>query len=192
MEKKKNRRKGEIWRVIINRDTYDIKFFVVEVDEPDRFDKIVSMKNPFLQKDLPHSSRDSEPSTKSDIAELAMIISGAFTKMESKMDDRFTKIGEKFTKIDEKFETIDSRFDQIEKRFDHMDDQFKEVDLKFDGVTEQFDKMSKQIKQTDLKIDGLARRIQGVSNSLDAHTAVCVKREDFDLLDKRVRTMEAA
>jgi len=139
----------------------------VEVDEFGRLDKIMTMKNSFLKKDLPHSSHDDQPatkgdlfafrddiskSTKSDIAELAMIISGAFTKMESKMDERFTK-------NDEKFETIDSRFDHMEKRFDDIDDQFKEVNLKFDGVTEQFDKMSKQIKQTDLKIDGLARRI---------------------------------
>jgi hypothetical protein len=48
------------------------------------------------------------------------------------------------------------------------------------------------MKQSDLKIDGLARRIQGVNNSLDAHTAVCIKREEYDVLASRVQVLETA
>ena len=128
--------------------------------------------------------------TKDEMNESIDSLAGAVKKGFDEVHERFAKIDEKFAKVDEKFDHIDFRFGEIDKRFDKMDDQFKGIDLKFDGVTEQFEKMSKQMKQSDLKIDGVARRIQGVSNSMDAYTLVCVKHEEFSLLQRKIKILE--
>jgi len=203
-------KKQKIKSLNVIKITYNTKFLFAEVYKPFRLAIIVCMKPTIVKEKvtLKAIERVVNRSIERSVAKLATKdemnksiddLAGAVKKGFDEVHEKFAKIDEKFVKIDERFEHIDSRFGQIdsrfgqmEKRFDEMDDQFKEVNLKFDGVTEQFEKMSKQIKQSDLKIDGLARRIQGVNNSLDAHTNICVRRDEFGSLESRMKILETA
>ena len=59
-------------------------------------------------------------------------------------------------------------------------------------IGKSFNKIEEKFEKIDGRFDGVDARIEGIHRRFDAHDLVCVKRDEHDRLEKRVKVLEAA
>ena len=104
---------------------------------------------------------------KADVRGLRSEMNGKFVEVESKFEQRFTKIDVQLAPINKRFDRFDVRFDQADKKFAEIDARFDRVDKKFAEIDARFDQMDKKFAQIDERFDRIDARFVQIDARLD-------------------------